>query len=100
MKREINQLIKIGKEYIEYGKQVELNAEKHTIIRPKSENKKEIQIYFADNKKTTLISFGDIEVRFFCNDIIIPFNTTVKEMKEIIKDAKEFLEKWKDGEIQ
>lgn len=106
MKKQINQLIALAEQYARAGKEMELRFSHNYLRAPHKvfgesgvyntivEDKPKIRIYFSDseeNYKSWSLDYGEIEVTGFTEKIILPFDITVKQLKEAVTDLEEFL---------
>jgi hypothetical protein len=108
MKKELNQLKKLGQQVASIGKEVKMELNKHNQLRAIRENKynkplvvsseeEEINMYFGDDYETWSFKIGtsilrEVEIKGYSESISIPWSLTAKELKIIIQDVSEFVE--------
>lgn len=93
MKQQIDKLVGLAEEYVEYGKEVGV-AYSWTYLRHEFNSErtgKEISIY-RDKAKNWAVKFTGVEVAFYSGIVSFPYSCTPQELEEIYRDAKIFLE--------
>jgi len=89
MKKEIDKLVELAREYAYAGIRAGL-PNQHNYLRERYANKKAIMIYFSENKTVQLVQFCDIEIRLFADKIYMPFNADKAHLESVYNDALEF----------
>ncbi len=112
MKKQINQLIALGEQYVETAKILGFQLDAHNHIRSKGEkktnifasdyntvvgNKPEVRLYFSDKWETWSLDYErghgspSIFVIGYKRSVELPWDITAKKLDEVVKDLKELL---------
>lgn len=101
MKKQIENLIKIAKEYHEIGMALNLPMT-HNHVRREGANfqnlkcfkeGKPIIVYLNDKGKTWQVEFDKIKIVGYTEKIELPFDFTDKYLQDVYEDVKDHLEK-------
>lgn len=100
MKKQIENLIEIAKQYHKIGMALNLPMT-HNHIRTKTGNfqslkcykdGRKITIYLADKGKTWQAEFDKVTIVGYSERVQLPFDVTAKYLNELYEDAKDHLE--------
>lgn len=100
MKKQIENLIELAKEYHEMGMALNLPMS-YNYVRSESlgfqslkcfKQGRKIVIYLADKGQTWQIEFDKVRIVGYSEEIQLPFGVSVKYLKEVYEDAKDHLE--------
>ena len=91
MKKQIEKLVELAGQYVEYGKAAKL-PQTHNYLREEDKDLgiSLLNVYFANDYRTQSVRFGDVEVCFYKDDINIPLNATSKSLEAVYNDAALF----------
>ena len=97
MKKQIEKLIELAKDYVVVGIEIGL-PDTHNQIRGGHQEKTEfykdgdlINIYFSNKAETWMVTFKDVEITGYSKSIRLPFNADAKYLDSVINSAKEYL---------
>jgi len=100
MRKQIENLIELAKDYVIFGIELGL-PDTHNNIRGGHQSKPEfhqegdlINIYFAAKGETWQVIFKDVHVIGYLNSVQIPFNSTEESLKAVYDSAKEYLDNY------
>lgn len=112
MKKQINQLVALGEQYVETAKKLGFQLDAHNHIRSKIEkkfayfastyntvveNKPEVRLYFGDKWETWSLDYErghgspSIFVIGYKRAVELPWDIKVEELDEVVKDLEELL---------
>jgi len=100
MKKQIENLIELAKDYVAFGIELGL-PDTHNNIRGGHQSKPDfhqegnlISIYFSNKGETWTVKFENIEITGYSQKIEIPFTSTPESLKAVCDSAKEYLDSY------
>ena len=100
MKKQIENLIELAKDYVVFGIQIGL-PDTHNNIRGGHQSKPDfhqegdlVSIYFSNKGETWTVRFENIEITGYSQKIEIPFTSTPESLKAVCDSAKEYLDSY------
>lgn len=98
MKKEVEKLIELAKDYVVFGIEIGL-PDTHNHIRGGHHSKPEfhedgdlISIYFANRGETWQVTFKDVAVVGYCSKFEMPMGADADYLNAVYNSAKEYLE--------
>lgn len=65
-----------------------------------SEEEGRITVYLNNQNTTKSVYLGEVEIALYSNNIVFPFSFDAMKLTEIYDDAKEFLDNFKDAQLE
>ena len=100
MKKQIENLIELAKDYVVFGIELGL-PDTHNNIRGGHQSKPKfhqegdlVSIYFAAKGETWNVTFKNIEITGYNQNVTIPFTSTPESLKAVYDSAKEYLDSY------
>lgn len=98
MRKQIDALFDLAKDYVVFGQEARLEQTHNTIRDEKIKEDsaylagEKMSIYFSNNYETSAVYFPkNVEVMLYCNQINIPIGISDELLDEIYKDAYDYL---------
>lgn len=99
MKKQIDRIVELAKQYVDFGISVGLPLNYHSALRDLPNrnapswglNGDNVRVYFGSDYDTWSVYFGKIEITGFKKAIELPFALTVKDLNKVIADVTTYL---------